>query len=81
MLTGLESSNYNDWFIGGHWLSSPMKLIKSLLLIHFANDNNRMEIIVYPGLYYDNVKERLRFADMAIPRHMAIVLNQEPPQL
>jgi len=67
MLTGLNNTSFKNWYMGDHRRKNAGEWVKSLLIIHFSNDNSRMDIFFFSGFYKVSPLERRRYVDAAIP--------------
>lgn len=66
-ITGIQSTWYQDWFVGNDYEFYRGKKVLSLLLFRFANDSNEMEVYYFHQFDKPNSYFRLQFANGAIP--------------
>ncbi len=67
LLTGLQETDFENWFTGDHLKFNKGQKINSLLLIHFSTDNSQLTIYFFSGYFKYNEAERQRFAASVIP--------------
>jgi hypothetical protein len=66
-ITGLQKTNFNEWFLGNDFEMIRGEKVISIILFHFAEEYSRLT--VYYFSHYDKGKTefRLQFANEAIP--------------
>jgi hypothetical protein len=66
ILTGLQPTIYQNWYIGNHYSPQSKKL--SDILFYFYPDNDRMITFFFGGFHSNSDQIRLRFAGRLIPQ-------------
>lgn len=66
--TGLQETNFKQWFSGNDYEYSRGQKILSLCLFHFVNDYNRLTVFYFGRFYIDKREARERFTNDVIPR-------------
>lgn len=66
-ITGIQSTWYDGWFVGNDYEFYKGRKVLSLLLFHFADDNNEMEVFYFHQYDKPNSFLRLQYANGIIP--------------
>jgi hypothetical protein len=66
-LTGLQDTNFKQWFSGNDYEILKGEKVKTLCLFHFSNDNSRLTVFYFSRFYIDNPDARWRLINDAIP--------------
>lgn len=65
--TGLQPTNYKEWFAGNDYENLKGQKQLSLCLFNFSTDNSRLTVVYFGRFYIDNPAVRERFINDVIP--------------
>jgi len=65
--TGMQNTNFQQWFAGNDYEFSRGQKILSLCLFQFTQDNSRLTVFYFGRFYIDRRESRERFINDAIP--------------
>lgn len=65
--TGLQHTNYKEWFAGNDYENLKGQKQLSLCLFNFSTDNSRLTVVYFGRFYIDNPAVRERFINDVIP--------------
>ena len=65
--TGLQHSNFKNWFVGNDYEKLNGVKVLSLILFHFSEDNSRLTVYYFARYDKENSEMRIRFANSIIP--------------
>ena len=65
--TGLQETNFKQWFSGNDYEFSRGQKILSLCLFHFSADYSRLTVFYFGRFYIEKREARDRFIDAVIP--------------
>ena len=65
--TGLQETDFLQWYSGNYYEYIQGVKIQSLCLFHITNDNDQLTVFYFGRFYKDSPTDRERFTNSAIP--------------
>jgi hypothetical protein len=68
--TGLQETDFEHWFLGNDYEFLKGQKVLSLVLFHFSNENDYLNIYYFSRYYKEQSKQRIEFVRSVIPQLM-----------
>ncbi len=66
-ITGIQNTDYENWFLGNDYEFQNGKKVLSIIVFHFANNKNELQVYYFHRYDKPNTAYRLQFANKIIP--------------
>jgi hypothetical protein len=66
--TGLQETQFKDWFLGNDYEFILGKKVLSLVLFHFSNENDYLNVYYFSRYYIKQISKRQEFINVIVPQ-------------
>jgi hypothetical protein len=68
--TGLQETDFKHWYLGNDYEYVKGQKVLSLVLFHFSNENDFLNVYYFSRFYKEQSKQRIEFVRSIVPQLM-----------